>query len=53
MIFGAIWSIGRTAQAWPPWATAPGMPQTTLVASSWAMTEPPAATMSPAPWAPS
>ncbi|MNE65998.1 hypothetical protein D3C80_1615250 [compost metagenome] len=33
-IQGAIWVSGRTASARPVFAAAPGMPQTTLVASS-------------------
>ena len=44
--FGAICSSGSTAEHMPASATAPGMPQTTLVASSCAITLPPAATMS-------
>src|SRR6185437_11327265 len=51
--FGAIWLSGRTAAQMPALAAAPGMPQTTLVASSWAMTLPPAATISLPPRAPS
>ncbi len=40
--FGAMRGSGRTAWHSPACATAPGMPQTTLVASSWAMALPPA-----------
>ena len=49
MIFGAISSSGSTAEHKPACATERGMPQTTLVASSCAMTLPPAATISAAP----
>ena len=37
----------------PAWAAAPGIPHTTLVASSWAITLPPAATISLPPRIPS
>ena len=40
---------GRTSGVRPAWTTAPGMPQTTEVASSWTTTEPPASTMRAAP----
>src|SRR4029079_1591016 len=53
VIFAAISPIGSTADARPALVTWPGMPQTTLVASSCAMTEPPAATISFAPRKPS
>src|SRR5262249_22552105 len=52
-IFGAICSIGRTDEHSPACVTDPGMPQTTLVASSWAITAPPASTTSDAPCVPS
>src|ERR1043165_1075854 len=39
-IFGPIWSSGSTAEQTPACAAAPGMPQTTLVASSCAITLP-------------
>src|SRR5258708_1610364 len=42
--FGAICSSGSTAEQTPAATAAPGMPQTTLVASSCAMTLPPALT---------
>ena len=51
--FGAICSSGSTAEHTPAATAAPGMPQTTLVASSWAMTLPPALTISAAPSVPS
>src|SRR3546814_2591866 len=50
---GPISLIGSTAEHRPLVATAPGMPQTTLVASSCAMTVPPACTTSAAPFWPS
>src|SRR3954468_3533042 len=50
---GAICSSGSTAAQIPAWAAAPGIPHTTLEASSWAMTLPPAATISLPPWVPS
>src|SRR6478609_1882670 len=46
---GAISGSGSTAEQIPACATLPGMPQTTLVASSCAITCPPAATTSRAP----
>src|ERR1700741_1905012 len=52
-ILGAIWFSGRMAEQMPALAAAPGMPQTTLVASSCAITLPPAATMSLPPRMPS
>src|SRR5580692_4608427 len=52
-IRGAISGSGSTAEHRPAWATERGMPQTTLVSSSWAMMLPPAAAMSVAPWVPS
>src|SRR3984893_1286438 len=52
-ILGAISLSGSTAEHNPACATERGMPQTTLVASSWAITLPPAATISAAPWVPS
>src|SRR6266700_3585087 len=51
--FWAIWLSGRTAAQIPAFAAAPGMPQTTLVASSWATMLPPAATISLPPRMPS
>src|SRR4051812_9828890 len=53
VIFPAIRSSGRMAAQCPACATEPGIPQTTLVASSCASTLPPAATISPAPSVPS
>src|SRR6202022_650868 len=50
---GAMRSSGSTAEQRPARATAPGMPQTTLLASSWATTLPPAAPLAAAPRAPS
>src|SRR5262249_32324441 len=50
---GAMSSSGSTAEQAPAWAAEPGMPQTMLVASSWAITLPPAAAISTAPCAPS
>src|SRR5262249_6094345 len=50
---GAIGSIGSTAEQSPALAAEPGMPQTTLVTSSWAMTLPPCATIVAAPCVPS
>src|SRR6188474_12530 len=47
--FGAICSSGSTAEHTPAAIAAAGMPQTTLVASSWAMTLPPALTISAVP----
>ena len=47
--FGAICSSGSTAEQTPAATAAPGMPQTTEVASSCAMTLPPALTTSAAP----
>src|SRR6516162_25088 len=52
-IFGAISGSGNTAEHRPACATERGMPQTTQVASSWAMTLPPLATISVAPRVPS
>src|SRR5207237_351795 len=46
-------SSGSTAEHTPAFAAAPGMPHTTLEASSCAMTLPPAATTSCAPCVPS
>ena len=46
-------SNGNTALHTPAMAAAPGMPQTTLVASSWAITVPPASATAPAPASPS
>lgn len=51
--FGAIWASGRMAEQIPALAAAPGIPHTTLVASSWAITLPPAATISLPPRMPS
>src|SRR3546814_13665834 len=50
---GPISLIGSTAEHRPLVATAPGMPQPTPVASSCAMTVPPACTTSAAPFWPS
>src|SRR5262249_36749151 len=50
---GAIWSSGSTAEHAPALVAEPGMPQTTLVVSSWAITLPPCAAMSTAPLVPS
>ena len=46
-------SSGRISSAKPPRATWPGMPQTVLVASSWAMTAAPVAASAFAPASPS
>src|SRR5712664_1776781 len=51
--FDAIWLSGRMAAQMPACAAAPGIPQTTLEASSWAITFPPAATISLPPRIPS
>src|SRR5680860_254726 len=54
--FATVWAIptgGRTAAQAPTEAAAPGMPHTTLEASSWAITLPPASAMARAPAAPS
>src|SRR5262249_55426310 len=51
--FGAMRSSGSTAAQRPARATAPGIPQTTLLASSCATTLPPARTIAAAPSAPS
>src|SRR3546814_13335048 len=50
---GPISRSGRTAEHSPLVATAPGLPQTTLLASSGATTGPPAAPASAAPSLPS
>src|SRR5581483_7870699 len=52
-ILVAIWFKGRMAEQMPALAAAPGMPHTTLVASSCAITLPPAATISLPPRVPS
>src|SRR6202035_269095 len=51
--FGAIWLSGRMAAQMPAFAAAPGIPHTTLEASSWAITLPPAAMISLPPRMPS
>src|SRR6185437_1068947 len=51
--FGAMRGSGSTAWQSPAWATAPGMPQTTLVASSWAIAPPPALMTALVPASPS
>src|SRR5436305_197015 len=51
--FGAIWPSGSTAAQIPACVAAPGIPHTTEVASSWAMTLPPAATICLPPRMPS
>ena len=35
LMWGAIWQSGKTDEQSPAPATAPGMPQTTLLTSSW------------------
>ena len=50
---GPIASSGRTSSTRLVATAAPGMPHTTLVASSWAITLPPEAAISAAPRAPS
>ena len=49
----AIWGSGSTCSAAPSSAAALGMPQTTLVASSWAMVFQPRRRSASNPWAPS
>ena len=51
--FGAMRGSGSTAWHRPAWATAPGMPQTTLVASSCATALPPASITRRVPASPS
>src|SRR3954470_1016398 len=51
--FGAIWPSGSTAAQIPACVAAPGMPHTTLDASSCAITLPPAATICLPPRMPS
>src|SRR5262249_38735958 len=51
--FWAIWSSGSTAEQIPALAAAPGIPHTTLVASSCAITLPPVVTISVPPRVPS
>src|SRR5215210_493906 len=53
LIDAAMRSRGRISSAKPPRATWPGMPQTVLVASSWAMTAAPVAASAFAPASPS
>src|SRR5581483_5819866 len=53
VILPAIRSSGSTAEQIPACTAEPGIPQMTLVASSWAITLPPLATISAAPRAPS
>ena len=53
MISGPMAPSGRIRSARPALATAPGMPQTTEVAWSWASTLPPRSTMAREPTAPS
>src|SRR5262249_56798325 len=50
---GAMPSSGRTSSTWPLATAAPGMPQTTLVASSWAITYAPLRLSGPSALAPS
>src|SRR6185437_15526141 len=52
-IFGPIASSGSTSDGTPACTTAPGMPHTTLVASSWVIMVPPAAAIVRAPSVPS
>ena len=51
--FGAMSPRGSTAWHSPAVAMAPGMPQTTLVASSWAIAQPPASITARVPLSPS
>src|SRR5262245_15015880 len=53
MTIGAMRSSGSTSEHKPAWVTDPGMPQTTLVASSCAITALPAAVSTAAPLVPS
>src|SRR4051812_40379517 len=50
---GPMRSSGRISSTWLVAAAAPGMPQTTLVASSWAITYAPLRLSGPNPFAPS